>query len=80
MRHGHALCQAICIAVEVCVVVTIRILRVELVNSYSAGLAVKQFANGTVNHGVYRSAAGFHDVDRLVEVSIMNFIEAVVKL
>ena len=80
MLHGHALCQAICLTVEVCVVVTIRTGRIELVNSNSAGPAAKQFANSTVNYGVYRSAARFHDVDRLMGMSIVNFIEAIVKL
>src|SRR5579859_1815445 len=76
-RDRHSLPQPFHVAVQVCVVVAILSLFVELIYGVAARFAQEQFANRSAYHRTHRCPSRFDNVDCFMPMSVVNFFERI---
>ena len=74
--HRHSLVQPFRVPVQVRVIVAILCLH-RTVYGTAARYAEKQFLNGSGYHRTHGCSPGLHNVDRLMPVSVMNFLKRI---
>jgi hypothetical protein len=79
-RDRHPFADLLCVMIQVRVVETVRAVTIEFVDSQSALPADENLADEAVGDRANRRAARSHDVDRLVTMPVMNFVEGIVEL